>query len=99
VDPGAFANEEVLSTTEEHKWSHMSRGDYNAGVVQLYGGTATKQTVRPPAFDAMFFWADSRIMKKFPIRGAFSRATSLPWVLIPRASLPPAKPGVQKRPH
>ena len=69
VDPGAFATEEAVSTTEEYKWSHMSRDDYNVGVVQLYGGTATKQTVYPRAFDAMFFWADSRMMKKFPVRG------------------------------
>jgi hypothetical protein len=47
----------------------MAKEDFAVGVVRRFGGTATKQTVLPAAFDPMFFWADAGILTKFAPRG------------------------------
>ena len=68
LDTGTLSTAVELNSEEDSLWANMSAEDYKIGVVQRYGGTATKQTLQRPAFDPMFFWANPGMVKKYPRR-------------------------------
>ena len=68
LDKTTFSSAGMLESDEDGLWANMSSEDYEIGVVQCYGGTATKKTLQPPAFDPMFFWANPGMLKKYPCR-------------------------------
>ena len=68
LDKATLSSAVELNSDEDGLWANMSSEDYDIGVVQRYGGTATKKTLQPPAFDPMFFWANPGMVKKYPCR-------------------------------
>ena len=75
LDTGTLSTAVELNSDEDSLWANMSAEDYKIGVVQRYGGTATKQTLQPPAFDPMFFWANPGMVKKYPRRARVFRGS------------------------